>query len=216
ILRCRILHCCALLQWERGFAERRAARMARVAERPKTREQRQAREQLAPALPPLAVPAPPPLPWGIFFYVAVVFIALMLRMHDLGVRALHHDESLHAVYAWKLFTGQGYIHDPMMHGPFQFHAKALMYFLFGDNDVTARLAEVLLGTGIVALMYTLRGELGRRGAMAAAVLTAVAPTLLYFSRFSREDILFAFHTTLMICGLVGYVRTRQARWLYAG
>src|SRR5713226_8422560 len=106
-----------------GFpSERSAARMARVAERPKTREQKPAREQLAPELPPLAVPAPPPLPWELFFYVAVVGIAFLLRMHDLGVRALHHDESLHAVYSWKLFTGQGYIHDPMMHGPFQFHA----------------------------------------------------------------------------------------------
>jgi uncharacterized protein (TIGR03663 family) len=143
-------------------------------------------------------------------------VAFLLRMHDLGVRALHHDESLHAVYSYKLFTGQGYIHDPMMHGPFQFHAKALMYFLFGDNDVTARLAEVLLGTGIVALAYTLRAELGRRGAMAAAVMFTVSPCLLYFSRFSREDILFGFHTFLMICGLLGYVRTRQVRWLYAG
>src|SRR3954471_6521837 len=173
-------------------------------------------EQSAPPPLPEVVSAPPAVPWEICFYVGVVFVAFLLRMHDVGVRALHHDESLHAVYAYKLFTGQGYVHDPMMHGPFQFHAKALMYFLFGDNDVTARLTEVLLGTGIVALAYTLRAELGRRGAMAAAVLIAVSPCLLYFSRFSREDILFGFHTFLMIVGLLGYVRTRQARWLYAG
>jgi len=190
--------------------------MAQVVER--QRVPRRARERALQQAPPLPEPivAPPPVPWEIFFWLAIVFVAFLLRMHDLGVRALHHDESLHAVYSYKLFTGQGYIHDPMMHGPFQFHAKALMYFLFGDNDVTARLTEVLLGTGIVALAYTLRAELGRRGAMAAAVLFTVSPCLLYFSRFSREDILFGFHTFLMICGLLGYVRTRQARWLYAG
>src|SRR3954447_1283983 len=192
--------------------------MAQVVERQRVSRRARERALEQQALPALAEPivAPPPVPWEIFFWFGIVFVAFMLRMHDLGVRALHHDESLHAVYSYKLFTGQGYTHDPMMHGPFQFHAKALMYFLFGDNDVTARLTEVLLGTGIVALAYTLRAELGRRGAMAAAVLFALSPCLLYFSRFSREDILFGFHTFLMIVGLLGYVRTRQARWLYAG
>lgn len=194
--------------------------MARVVEREKVRDRSRERERERPspaiAELPVAAPAPPPVPWELAFWVGIVVVAFLLRMHDVGVRALHHDESLHALYSWKLFQGQGYIHDPMMHGPFQFHAKALMYFLFGDSEVTARLAEVLCGTGIVALAYTLRGELGRRGAGAAAVLFALSPALMYFSRFSREDILFGFHTFLMICGLLGYVRTRQARWLYAG
>lgn len=193
--------------------------MARVIERVRVKERPVAREARAEAAPPPiqdAPVAPPAVPWEIAFYVGIVLVALLLRLHDVGMRALHHDESLHAVYSWKLFQGQGYTHDPMMHGPFQFHAKALMYFLFGDNDVSARLAEVLLGTGMVALVYTLRAELGRLGAAGGAVLIAFSPTLLYFSRFSREDILFGFHTMLMVCGLVGYVRTRQARWLYAG
>jgi uncharacterized protein (TIGR03663 family) len=192
--------------------------MARVVERERVRDRLRERERARPLPPPLPVapPAPPAPAWEIAFYVGIVVVALLLRMHDLGARALHHDESLHAVYSWKLFQGQGYVHDPMMHGPFQFHAKALMYFLFGDNDVTARLTEVLCGVGLVGLVYTLRAELGRWGAMAAAVLLTFSPSLLYFSRFSREDILFAFHTLLMISGLFGYVRTRQARWLYLG
>jgi uncharacterized protein (TIGR03663 family) len=189
--------------------------MARVAEQPRVRERAREREQ--PRLAPRVRPAvPPPLPWEIAYYVGLVVIAFLLRMHDLGVRAIHHDESLHALYSWRLFQGQGYVHDPMMHGPFQFHANALMFFLFGDSDVTARLAAVLCGTGLVVLAYPLRGELGRWGAMAAATLFAFAPSLLYFSRFTREDIYFGFHTLLMIVGLLGYVRTRQARWLYAG
>src|SRR5262245_63309328 len=114
--------------------------MARVVERERVRERAVAREPRAEAvsLPIQDAPvAPPPIPWEIAFYVGIVFVAFLLRMHDVGVRALHHDESLHAIYSWKLFQGQGYVHDPMMHGPFQFHAKALMYFLFGDSDVTA-------------------------------------------------------------------------------
>ncbi len=190
--------------------------MARVAEQPKVRQRAVDRQELAPSLPPVVRSAPPVLPWEAVFYVVTVAVAFLLRMHDLGVRALHHDESLHAVYSWRLFQGQGYTHDPMMHGPFQFHANALMMFLFGDNDVTVRLTAVLCGTGLVILAYFLRAELGRWGAMALAVLFTISPALLYFSRFTREDIYFGFFTTLMIVGLLGYARTRQPRWLYAG
>ncbi|MBI2911572.1 MAG: hypothetical protein HYY05_05465, partial [Chloroflexi bacterium] len=69
---------------------------------------------------------------------ALVAAAAALHLWDLGGRALHHDESLHAVYSWYLFIGRGYQHDPLMHGPFQFHGLALLYFLFGVSDFTAR------------------------------------------------------------------------------
>src|SRR5579884_3762350 len=190
--------------------------MARVADQPKVRQRHPEREEFAPALPPAPRPAPPVLPWESVFWVATVAVAFLLRMHELGVRALHHDESLHAVYSWRLFQGQGYTHDPMMHGPFQFHANALMMFLFGDNEVSVRLTAVLCGTGLVILAYFLRAQLGRWGAMALAVLFTISPALLYFSRFTREDIYFGFFTLLMMVGLLNYVRTRQPRWLYVG
>src|SRR6476660_4191525 len=67
-------------------------------------------------------------------YVVIGLLAVITRFWDLSSRALHHDESLHAYYSWLYATGQGYVHDPLMHGPSLFHSYALTYFLFGDND----------------------------------------------------------------------------------
>ena len=78
----------------------------------------------------------------------MVVVGFLLRVHRLAERAIHHDESLHALYSWYLYTGRGYVHDPMMHGPWQFHWTALIYFLFGDSDFTARLGAVLFGTAV--------------------------------------------------------------------
>src|SRR5690349_3732946 len=64
-------------------------------------------------------------------WISLVALAFVMRIWDLGSRALHHDESMHAFYGWQLFKGLGYHYDPMLHGPFQFHANALMMFLFG-------------------------------------------------------------------------------------
>src|SRR6185369_12136457 len=75
------------------------------------------------------------------------------RCCDLGPRMLHHDESLHALYSWYLYTGKGYVHDPMMHGPTLFEIGALMYFLFGATDAVARVGTSLFGVALVGMVW---------------------------------------------------------------
>ena len=68
--------------------------------------------------------------------LGIVTVAAALRFWDLGARAIHHDESLHATYSWYFMRlAPIYVHDPLMHGPFQFHAMALVFKIFGDNDI---------------------------------------------------------------------------------
>ena len=60
-------------------------------------------------------------------FASIFFIAIILRLYDLSSRAMHHDESLHVFYSWKLFKGLGYEHNPMMHGPLQMELTSLFY-----------------------------------------------------------------------------------------
>ncbi len=153
--------------------------------------------------------------WTWLIFAAITGVAFALRMWDLGSRAMHHDESLHALYSWYLYQGRPYVHDPMMHGPFLFHVTALMYMLFGDSEVTARLPMVLFGTGAVFLPYFLRHELGRYGAIAASVMLAIGPVFLYFSRFGHNEGMILFQTLLVVVGLFGWLRERKDAYLYA-
>ena len=67
-------------------------------------------------------------------WALLILVAIWTRFWDLGYRAQHHDESLHTYYSWLFATGDRlYVHHPLMHGPFLFHANALVYKLFGDN-----------------------------------------------------------------------------------
>src|SRR5512137_2344660 len=83
--------------------------------------------------------------WVTVAWVAIVVLTLLTRLWGLGDRAMSHDESLHTYYSWRLFDGQGYQHDPMMHGPLLYHATALFYWLFGVSDASARLLAVVTG-----------------------------------------------------------------------
>ncbi len=146
-------------------------------------------------------------------YLGLALIALFAHLWALGERALHHDETLHAAYSWYLFVGRGYMHDPLLHGPLLYYLGSLGYFLFGDNDVTARLMPALAGTALTLTPYLVRRELGRAAALIAAVYLLISPVALYVGRFFRHDIYSVLLEMLVFAAIVRYVSTQQRRWL---
>lgn len=144
-----------------------------------------------------------------------VAVGAAMRFWDLGSRAFHHDESLHATFSWYLVEGRGYEHNPLMHGPFLFHTTAAGFFLFGDSDTTARLVPALMGTVLIAMSWLLRDRIGTWGVVALGLFLAFSPTLLYFSRFLRNDIYIAVWTLGLVVAIWRYVDGRQMRYLVA-
>ncbi|MDQ3227951.1 MAG: TIGR03663 family protein, partial [Chloroflexota bacterium] len=152
------------------------------------------------------------------FYAVILVLAALIRFWDLGSRALHHDESLHAYFSWLLATGQNYAHDPLMHGPFLFHFTALVYAILGDSDASSRYSAALFGVLLVALPLLLRGErhLGRWGALTASAFFLISPSLLYQSRYIRHDIFTVVGTLFLFIAIMRYIERPSRGWLVAG
>ena len=146
--------------------------------------------------------------------LSLMTLAAVLRFWNLGAMALHHDESLHARYTWLLYDGQGYQHNPLMHGPFLFHSGALVFFLFGDTDATTRFVPALFGAVLVGMPFLLRKQIGMPAVIIAAVLLTFSPTLLYFSRFYRNDIYIAVWTMALVICIWRYLDEQKDRYLY--
>ncbi len=155
-----------------------------------------------------------PFRWEVAAYIALITIALLLRVWGLGDRAVHHDESLHGFFAWDLYQGRQYFHNPLTHGMFLFHIIAGTFFLFGDNDFTLRLPMALFGTALVATPLLLRPRMGQIATLLAAAMLTFSPALLYFSRFARNDIFIAVFTIVLIGAMFRYIDERKHRWLY--
>ncbi len=154
--------------------------------------------------------------WEIVLYALIFVVAMTTRFYDLGARVMSHDESLHALYSFKLYNGEGYTHDPLMHGPLQFHLVALAYLIFGDNDFSARIPAALFGVALVMLPIWFRPWLGRLGALVASFGLLISPLLLYYDRYIRNESFIAFFTALLALSLFQFMRTRKQVWLYAG
>lgn len=144
----------------------------------------------------------------------IILFTVFTRLYDLHDKPLHHDESIHADFALKVYTGKLYSYDPTYHGPFLYYANALIYYLFGVTDFTSRMIPALFGIMLVILIYGLREEIGMSGVLAASSLVALSPTFTYFSRFLRNDI---YIVTFMLAGIILFMRyrkTEKPRYLY--
>ncbi len=146
--------------------------------------------------------------------LGIVLLAAILRFWDLDERAVHHDESLHGYYSWLLSEGGAYLHNPLLHGTVQFIATSVVFRIFGASDTTLRLLPALAGTVVVFLPYALfRHRLGTYGALIASFLLAVSPSMVYFSRFARNDIYIVLITLLLFWTMWRYIEAPRMRYL---
>lgn len=159
----------------------------------------------------------PALPWltvEILIFAGVILLAIISRFYNLGDRVMSHDESLHTYFSYLFYKGQGYQHNPMMHGPLQFHLIALTYFIFGASDFTARIPAAVFSILTVIAVWKWRRYLGRTGTLVAGVMALISPFLLYYGRYTREDPYVGVSLFVMLYSILRYMETGKAKFLY--
>ncbi|HLN57063.1 MAG TPA: flippase activity-associated protein Agl23, partial [Thermoanaerobaculia bacterium] len=142
-----------------------------------------------------------------------VVAAAFTRFYHLGDRPLHHDESIHAHQSYSLMKDGNWRYDPAYHGPFLYYANALVYRIVGVNNTTARLLPAIFGLLLIAAAIPLSRWIGRRAAIAYALLVLISPHLTYFSRFIREDLYSLVFTLGSVLAFQMFLETDRAKWL---
>ena len=139
--------------------------------------------------------------------VALILIfAILSRFMMLEARTMSHDEVNHVVPSYDLFQGRPYRHDPVTHGPFQFHIVALSYFLFGDNDYTSRVPAALFSVAAVGfILFAFRRYLGRSGALIAGLLFTISPFMMFYGRYTRNEGFIELIGVVLLYGILRYL-----------
>jgi len=154
--------------------------------------------------------------WRWLILGAIVAFVLATRFWTLGAKPFHHDESMFASYAFHLRMTGDYDYNPVLHGPFLEDISALIFRLFGDSNTTARLWSALAGTLLLLAVWRLRNPLGNRVAGLAVAFLAVSPTLLFYSRFDRNDVPFTLAAMIFVLFVVRFVQYGRPRcWFLA-
>ncbi len=154
------------------------------------------------------------LNWETIIWVVIFILAVFSRFYILGARVMSHDENSHVYYSWRYYKGEGFQHDPLMHGPLLFHLTAGSFFLFGDNDFTGRLPQALCGVAMIMFMIFYRRYLGRAGAIIAAVLLLISPYMLFYDRYARNEAYIGLFGVVFLYAILRYLECGEARFLY--
>jgi uncharacterized protein (TIGR03663 family) len=149
-------------------------------------------------------------------HLSLLLLATVLRLVGLGGRPLHHDESIHAYYSWRILTAgpSDYRYDPVYHGPALYYLTAVLQGSLGPSDMSVRMLAAVTGLGLIGLAWPLRALIGRREALFYAVLVTLSPTLGYYSRSLRHDVPYAFFVLAGVVAFLHFVHNGRRRDAY--
>ena len=146
-------------------------------------------------------------------WLALVVLTLVLHFWGLGDRSYHHDEAIHAHSSYNLLKNGIYRYDPTYHGPLLYYLTATSYALLGDSDFTARLPVALAGVLLIGVAWSLRRPFGGRAAWWMGLLVTLSPTVLYYGRFLRMDVLEMLTASAAGVAVWRAVRGSPSAWL---
>ncbi len=146
-------------------------------------------------------------------YIAIGILALVLRLVGLGQQAMAPGEAAQAMAALDLIRHTG-AQPAGGTSPLLLSLHALTFLITDATEAAARIWPALAGTLLVLLTYGLRKELGRLGALFAALLLAVSSSLVFWSRSATGESFTLLAAMALIVGLAGWRRDPAAfaRW----
>ena len=144
----------------------------------------------------------------------ILILAFILRFWQLDLKLLHHDEAIHSWFCYEFLTRGVWQYDPSYHGPFLYYVTTGIFALIGPSDFTARLLPSLFGFAIIPLVYAVYriGYISKNQMLVAALLIAISPDMVYFSRFLRHDIFMLFFTMLLLVAILYYFERGKTRF----
>ncbi|MCP9495537.1 MAG: TIGR03663 family protein [Pyrinomonadaceae bacterium MAG19_C2-C3] len=147
-----------------------------------------------------------PEAWWRWACLAVLIIAAAFRFYALDLKPMHHDEGVNGFFLTNLIRLGTYRYDPAnYHGPTLYYLALPFTNIIGLNEYAVRGLTAVAGLGSVALLFALRRRIGDFGALAAALLLAVSPGAIYYSRYFIHESLFVFFTiAIVVCALRYY------------
>ena len=160
---------------------------------------------------------------AVWIFAAIVILAAALRLPALGERPMHADEAVHAAKMGRLIEQGQYEYDPAeYHGPTLNYltllpARASGAARYADLDeVTLRSVPAVIGVLMVAAHALLVPVIGLPSAAVAAVLTAISPAMVYYSRYYIQETLLVAFSFGALVSLLRYLRRPGAAWAVAG
>jgi len=154
-----------------------------------------------------------------YLLLAIIIIAMALRLPQLTQRPMHTDEAVHAIKFGELLEQGKYKYDSN-----EYHGPTLNYFtlipawisssqtLTEINETTLRIVPVFFGLMLIILLLLLKDEMGKSATIFAALLTAISPAFVFYSRYYIQEMLLVCFTFGAIVAGFRYSKNKNIKW----
>lgn len=146
-----------------------------------------------------------PLPgWYGIAAAFILVIAAFVRVFRLDTYLLNEREAIWAYDSFSLFYGRPLPIGQSLpdSGPFMLVWNAISFFLFGVTDASTRVGSVVLGLGIIGLIFLMRPFFSKAQVISIAGILAISPTMVFASRTVEPGIAAAFFAVLVLVALL--------------
>ena len=161
-----------------------------------------------------------------FGVVGIFVVGAILRLYDLNLVPLHHDEGVNGNFLVRLIREGTYRYDPEnYHGPTLYYFSAIIPWItkllfgsatgeaYGLTTFNIRLVTVVFGLATIVLVFLLRRTLGTVATLTAGLMLAISPGAVYLSRYFIHESLFVFFTLAIVVAAVWFYEKRNPSYL---
>jgi uncharacterized protein (TIGR03663 family) len=147
-------------------------------------------------------------------FAIALALAALLRFYWIEIKPLHHDEGVNSFFLLRLYREGHYEYNPKnYHGPTLYYFALVALYLFKQTELALRFWPAVFGLLSTGLLWPLRRWLGAIGTPVAALVLALSPGLVYFSRDFIHESSFGFFTMGMVASVWLYTATRRFVYL---
>jgi len=131
--------------------------------------------------------------------LAVLSVALFLRLQDLSLRPFHHDEGVNGFFLARLVHEGAYKYDPSnYHGPTLYYLSLPLFAILGLSDAAVRGTTVIFGMLTLVVLWRLLMRWRPALALSATAFLATSTGAVFFSRYFIHEALFVAFTLIVV------------------
>ena len=164
-----------------------------------------------PRRPDLAVSLDRQFALELTAWIAVAAVALAIRLLNVDGNPLQPTEGVLAMDSWRIVHQQGIVIGP---APLLVYLNAFLFLMLGATDAVARGISVWAGWLVAVSPFLLRRRIGRVGALGAATILAVSPSLVFASRSVDPSMLAIGLGLAVVLGVTDYLEQHRGAGLY--
>lgn len=156
----------------------------------------------------------------LLFFILIIIAGAVLRLTGLPQKPMHTDEAVNAVKFGNLLETGEYTYDKIeYHGPVLYYITLIPTWVgnvqcFNQlNERHLRVVPVMAGIGLLLLLFILVDFAGWKVVLSSAVIGAISPAMVFYSRYYIHETLLVFFTFGFIISLFAFLFYRKNYWL---